>query len=365
MTFIAVGFGACATSEHHVSGELSSKPETWAGSMQGLKQSLQSLLPTLFDTQEFYRKESEGEILRQLSELSSQSKNVSHNPSLPGRDPTVRFLATDLEADLELVRSAFAEGKKEFARFQLMKVTQYCVECHTRTQQGPELKGSAGPFFNSMSSLNQVEYLIAFRDFDRAIEVSQQALRSATPQLKLLWQLDRVAKLGLQVSIQYKNSYKDAQKIIETVQGNSALPLFLRSKAKAWSVSLKKLQTQVPDKDELVAARNLLSDDSGEIERMRALSLLLRTLSRQPGNDVLAEALYLTGRAYEELNESSISLHENYYESCIRERPRSKWSKLCFEKLEQSIAMGYTGSSGTHLPLDVHVRLEKLRSEAL
>ena len=82
--------------------------------------------------------------------------------------------------------------------------------------------------------------------------------------------------------------------------------------------------------------------------------------------DQLGEALYLTGLSYEAVRDLAVwSLHENYFESCVRRVPHTSWSELCYRRLEESVYFGFTGSSGLRLPLDVQVRLQELQKLAL
>lgn len=75
----------------------------------------------------------------------------------------------------------------------------------------------------------------------------------------------------------------------------------------------------------------------------------------------LGRALFLTGQGYEMVRDLAIwSLHENYFETCIRRVPHSSWSMSCYKALEESLVIGFTGSSGTKIPYDVQVRLTEL-----
>jgi hypothetical protein len=244
-------------------------------------------------------------------------------------------------------------------------VTNYCVECHTRTQQGPEFKLKLDALSSKMSSLEKLEYLVAFRQFDQALNEAEKDLLQTKRDNPLLWQLDRVARLGLQVAVQYKSDPNAAQKLVSAVEANNNLPYFLRTKTALWKKSLEAWKKQGKSSQNLEQARKLILEETSEIDSMRGLALLIQLLSIGPKAEELGETLYLTGVAYENLNGiSPFSLHEKYFETCIRQVPHTSWSKKCFHNLEESIADGFTGSSGTHIPVDVHVKLEKLRQEA-
>jgi hypothetical protein len=50
-----------------------------------------------------------------------------------------------------------------------------------------------------------------------------------------------------------------------------------------------------------------------------------------------------------------------YYESCVRTSPKTQLSKTCYHRLKNSILLGYSGSSGTHLPREERERLKELQ----
>jgi hypothetical protein len=58
------------------------------------------------------------------------------------------------------------------------------------------------------------------------------------------------------------------------------------------------------------------------------------------------------------------TLHETYYERCIHAAAHSAISKQCFERLSDSITLGYSGSGGTRIPPEIESQLAKLKTLA-
>ena len=144
---------------------------TWTGSMKNLHELLRTIEPLIFDSRQFVLDKNQSLLKFTIQGLAEESKNVSHSPTLISRDPTVRYVAAQFSEDLQMTEEAFANGKKDFARYRLLKVTSYCVECHTRTQHGPEFKFThVETFMSKMTASNKVEYLIASRQFERAFD---------------------------------------------------------------------------------------------------------------------------------------------------------------------------------------------------
>ncbi len=98
---------------------------------------------------------------------------------------------------------------------------------------------------------------------------------------------------------------------------------------------------------------------------MRAMPVGLSRLAEDISGNELGEALLMVGKAYEFLADfQPMDLHENYYESCIRSVPHSQVAKKCWGRLKASVEMGYTGTSGMNIPVDIEIWLGRLKSEA-
>lgn len=344
---------------------IKTKP-TWTGSMKSLHELLSTIEPFIFDTRQFVLDKNQSLLKFTIQGLADESKNLSHSPTLISRDPTIRYVAAQFADDLQMTEEAFAEGKRDFARYRLLKVTSYCVECHTRTQHGPEFKFvKAESFLNRMTAINQIEYLIATRQFDRAFDVVIKTVKSNRPGSSIGWDIEKVTQLGFQIAVQYRNSRSQAEQIISTIEENSDSPVYLIEKLSPWKLSLSFWKNHPADMENLEDVRTLVKNRNSEIDDMRAVSSLLQLLSQYLKGDELGEALYLTGHSYERINEiSPLMLHENYYESCIRQAPHTKWSRRCFKRLESSIRFGYSGSGGMRIPMGIQVHLDILRKEA-
>jgi hypothetical protein len=339
---------------------------TWSGSMRALQSSLSTVEPLIFDTAQFTDPKNQNLLKSEIHKMAVESKNISHNPTLISRDPTVRFVTSQFSDDLQHVDENFTSGKKDYARYRLLKVTSYCVECHTRTQQGPEFNfGRVEPFLQKMSAADQVEFLIANRKFDWSLNLVEKAISSPRQNMPHSWDIERLVRQGLQVAVQFKQDPASADRIISAIQKNPDSPFFLQQNLPRWKASIDHWKTTPGPLKDIASARALSKDRKSEVDDMRVIASLLGLLSKDLKPDELGEALLLTGESYENLNDmSGMALNENYYESCIRQVPHTKWSKICFQKLESSTVLGYSGSSGTHIPLEMQIHLEALKREA-
>lgn len=359
--FVSVAFLSCKSKEEK-SQELD--PANWQGSMNSLKSGLGNLQELIYSSERFEKKENRERVLAEVESMAKSAKNVSHNPTLISRDPTVRFVSSQFSQDLQRTLDSLKAGKFEFARYQLVKVSGYCVECHARTQQGPFFESHAKEsFLSNLTDYEKAQYFVSARRFEEALKTLKATLKNPPANKPFLFQ-EKSAHLALMVSVQYLRDPKQTKEIVQILLDSKDTPHFLRSKARSWMLSVNKWEKEGKDKFDFAKIKKTLDSQPNELDSMRSISLLLNYLSQERSKEETGEALYWTGVAYESLNEiSPLQLHENYYESCIRILPRSPWAKKCFARLEDSIRFGYSGSSGTHMPVEVQVYLDHLKKE--
>jgi hypothetical protein len=334
---------------------------SWSSSMRELLKTMAEIEPLLFDSSKFNDPKEKDFLQKKIHELAATSKNVKHDPTIKNQDPTVRFVASQFSQDLQSAEQSFSEGRTAYARYQLMKVTSSCVQCHTRMPNGPQYTfKKTEAFIQNMPLLDRAEFLIASRRFNEAYDFLKKGLSEG----KLpAWQLDRAAGLAMLIAVQFENDAKKAQGIVDEIQKGKTLPPFLKEKGARWQNSLKQWMNEKAEPSLTDIKKPLESRD--EVAAMRAIPKVLIRLSKELSAKELGEALLLAGQSYEILNEiSPLQLHENYYESCIHQVPHSAIAKKCFAKLENSVRIGYSGSSGTHIPLDVQAWLEQLKKKS-
>ncbi len=339
-------------------------PPNWNTSMINMKGYMQTLEPYIFNKRDFNDPSNREFLAKEIHRIAAEAQNVKHDPVLLTKDPTVRFVATEFANELKNADENFKAGWSEYSRWQLAKVTSYCLECHTRKNEGVHFKSNetARPYLKTLPVPEQIEFMIAFRQFEPAFKLGVEKLKLDVQDEKQGFEADRIARLSLLISIQYMQNLEKAKKVVAIVNKNSSLPTYLKKEGRLWQKSID----QWDPNDRLSALpeiRAFLGHRKSEIDDMRAIPALLSLLTSGLNRDELGESLLLTGQTYESLNRISIlSLHKNYYESCVRNAPKTKWAQICFKRLNDSVTLDYSGSSGTNIPSEIKKQMNELKN---
>ena len=348
-------------------------------SMQGLKNQMDHLLPELIDPAYFGAPANRQHIRDEIAELERVSKNVTHSSAIKTSDPTLSFLSKGFQDEVHRSKEAFDQGHVEYARGNLLNVTSYCIECHTRSGNGPSFQSSeVEKTLKNLKPLDRGEYMLAMRQFDAALKEFNQVINKGVADGNNFFDLDRAISLALSITVRFQESPENSIKVVNTIIGASHMPYYLKTTAQVWKQSLQdwKKEPKKAKKDPLKLSRELVAkahakqqsrdDRAGDIEMMRVQALLHPLLATEKEPNRLGEVLFLTGIASEAIRDSAMgSLHEDYYEVCIRKVPHTDWSAKCYHRYEESVLMGYTGSAGTSVPEDVQKKMDDLQKMAL
>lgn len=356
-------------------------PKTFNGSMQDLQETLTNLLPLAVDPKQYNAPENKKEIQSGVKKLLALSKNVRHSQEVALKDPSVVFISNAFTEDLERIDESLAAGKREYARYGLVHLTSYCIECHTRTSTGPSFRSPAlEQTVKKLEPLERGEFLMATRQFDAALQEFSDYIDAKLAQKGDFADLDKAVRYSLAATVKYMKDPKKSLAIVEKIRKSKNAPYYLKQNARGWELAIREWMKEPKPKDfspesVLKRARQWITrgqqlhvgmvDRGGDIYFLRALSDLHLLLVSQKNKQQLGEALYLTGLGYEATRDLGIwNLHENYYETCVRRVPHTEWAKKCFKRFQESVYFGYTGSAGTQVPLDVVRKLESLKSLA-
>lgn len=364
---------------------LGAADSSWSAKMQDLSHVLPELLVdvskenALQDRSTLARVKKNTAKLTELSHRIAKSQKTKKGGPIDA-DPSIGMLSVIFEDEAKHAQTALNQGHLEYARSILLSISSYCISCHTRTDFGPKfpvLKLDAKT--DSLTIGERADLFSATRQFDRALAEYEKIILDPKVMQENPFEWDRAVKKMLAICVRVNKDPARAVEVLKKLPKNTTTVGFLDARLKDWISSLeawkKNPKGPMHSKTPLGKAKALMSaarglqiypaDESGAVYYLRASAELHEVLRQKLPPRTLAEAFMLTGMAYEAIDELKLwSLPEVYYQSCIRTYPHSSQAERCYERFEENVYAGYTGSSGTHLPVDVRKKLQELREEA-
>ena len=342
--------------------------------MQSMFQSLTTVLPLSLSAEAFQDAANRQRLHDALRALSSNAARLTqHGAQVPA---DFDFLRRSLRNDAQSAYELFASGDLEESRFVFQHLTDNCFLCHSRLP-------SARPFplgerfvaqlpMQELDPHQRMRLAVAARQFDLALSSCEHLFGSLdipAAQIDLMGLFEDY----LRIAIRVRSDYSRAIRALQTFQQRPDVPRYLSHLLGVWIESLMALQVEPERGSELTQAHSLIQQGQNRnrfmIDRQGmpyfalASGLLHRFVNAATKpKPQLAEAYYLLGVAESYMPRTSwISETDFYLETAVRLAPESPFGQRAFLFLEEYLIMGYTGSSGLHLPVEIQQRLDELR----
>ena len=354
----------------------------WNKRMNELRSILSELLPDIISDEQFNSPKNFERIEMNAKKLAELAHGMPEGKLPADADPSIALISGLFKDEILLAYNHLMNGERLYARVVLksdfpdiaspaildLPLLWIFLRCNRKFPKILE------------SSFEKAEFFDATWQFDRALDEFQKILEDpvAAQDHQLEWQ--SAAYYSIATAVRVKRDPDRAMAIVTLVINSPAAPVFLKQDARHWQESLQQWKNEVPRKlttadDLFKEAERLIglatdiqeypADRAGDILYLRASSCLHDFLSRYPDSPRIAEALLLLGTCYEILREPELwSLHELYYEACVRKSPHTQIAETCYARYEQSIFFGYSGTSGISLPAEVKKHLEELKKLA-
>ncbi|MGZ3775242.1 MAG: hypothetical protein ACXVCY_03780 [Pseudobdellovibrionaceae bacterium] len=357
-------------------------PETWRAEMQIMKSTLTDLLPYASNSEAFNAPQNAMKIQDYLQKLTNGAKTLTqfHGQLKNTQDPTVGFVAQSFESNMASIQESISKGRRDYARFLILNTMSYCIECHTRTNSGPQFFGSeTNKATLSLDPVERVEYYISTRQFKDALKTIEDTLKQNKD--TSLFANEKLIRYGITLTVKYFQDPAAALKLLKLASSTATIPFFLKRDIKSWEGSLndwkkEKSSSSSNVNSKIELAKNFISKAENVDSKLNSLHagdvLLLRANAILTGlfNETLTTAqktrvLFLIGESYRLLPEHLFwTLHESYYEACIRTSPHTIQAERCYDAFEDSVLQGYTGSAGTYIPESTQKQLNELKKLA-
>jgi hypothetical protein len=350
----------------------------WKSRMAELKAALTKLLPDVISQQRFQDPKNAKSILENAKKLASLSHEMPDKEKAPDADPSIALISGMFRDEVNRALRTLQTGNKAYARNVLRTIPNFCIACHTRSGSEADLSSlkTQAPA-TLVGHLEKAEFYTATRQFDRALSEYETVL--ADPKAPKARQLEweRSVRHAIATAVRVKQDPDKALSIVDRVAALPDVPLFMKENAVQWQKTLNEWKAERSKKIStteglLAEAKNLISkayavqkypaDHSADIYYLRASAEAHELMRQNPSGTTLADGLYILGVSYEALQDLELwNLHDLYYEACIRKFPHTESAKNCYQRYEQSVYAGYTGSAGVSLPDDVARELGELK----
>lgn len=355
-------------------------PQAWRSKMGELAKALGEAIPYLYPNPEQDGKQLTEKVKR-VYEITKKLDGKLIHAQLPDSDPALPYIAGLLKDDIERAYQSLQEGHSEYAKGVVRSSVAYCIACHTRTKGGTEfplLKAFSEPLKRA-SWIERIEMQAATRQFEPAVEEVMSQLKKPSLSGVSSLDLDRAARIALSIAVRAKQDPDQAQLLAQAVMKSQSASAAMKESAAAWLKDIaawkaEKDKKYSSDSEALVAARKLVQAGQNdelpvgvhaEVKFLRASVLMHELLKKPLKDEQSAEALYIIGLSYDALRELGLwSLHEMYFLTCVKKAPHTVLAERCYARYDESVTMGYTGSSGVHVPKAVRDHLSKVKQLA-
>lgn len=349
--------------------------------MQRVFGALTVLLPLSLDAETFQAPANQAEIARQINILSGATHDIEAHGE--GRDAGFRFLSRSLAADVAEIHHRYHWGRLDETRYFVLETTRNCVACHSRLPSAREYPLGAQLVeridLGKLSYHERGQILVATRQFDRALDSWEELFASGSmppSQLHLGGYLNDY----LVVTIRVQNDLPRARKTLQKIARRPGTPAYLKLRVDTWIEELKEFEKSPRDPADLDRARALVrrsraprdlpDDQASAVTDLIASSILLRFIDtakqRNVSDEVLAEAFYLLGVVEARGVDSFwVPQADFHLEAAIRLDPDGPYARPAFDLLEQSLSVGFGGTSSEILPTDLWTNLNELRKLAI
>lgn len=362
----------------------------WKKRMQSMLSDVLILFPFAFDEKRFNDpfnrpkiKEALGSLNKHSAELSKHTSKLTHTEGLK-IDPSFPFVAEAFESELQVAKNSFDAGNASQIQSQtyLRAALTKCILCHTQSANGPELK--IDQFKDQLGTLNSQDRFMALaatRQFDDALAEFSKILAEKKESKPDLSRMDNEIRAALAIAVRVKKDPATTLKLInETITSGSGSKI-IQSDLKSWKKSAMEWSAEKPlllNSDEaLFTEGNRLVEQSKKIEYsldsyqnssiqlLRASSYLHDLLSNYSVSAYRAKSYILLASIYDLLPGFALwDLPDEYLGACIKENPHSEAGEKCFDEYSKLIVLGYSGSSGIHIPWAVRQHLESMKTLA-
>lgn len=337
---------------------------------------LSELMPFMTDREKFMEKKHAPKINEKMEVMQKVFKSARHETVLKEDlfAPSYVLINESLSQSIE----AFKQGKKDYAHWRLIEITNHCLDCHTRLPpsysssfQNGELtinKKNYEDVYNlGLAQLIVRRYTDAKTSFIQAIDdkfIKHEFNDIEIPMKQLLYIDAKVMKNPQNLIATFENYEKRKE-----------LPTHIKSTLNGWLKRLKHWKNNSilsegfqSDKEiekfiagELAPLKKSFLTEENEVDLLFASGLLSNYFFLHPKSPLAPEINYWLGWTEKYLKrEHFFGSGDLFLKQCIKRYPTHPVAKKCLEEFQESVNFEFTGSGGTNIPEEVQNEIKEL-----
>jgi len=343
--------------------------------MQQIIGPLSRVLPLSFDDQSFEASKNRAAISKDLKQLMEGAAHLEDHARR--KDKAFDYIAKSLRNDARHAYRRYERGDFEEAKFAVHNMTENCIACHESLPETHKVPPATGFFsalkIDSLHPLEKAHFYVVSRQFDDAMKTYEDYFTSGTVPLNSIGLLGSFTDY-LKIATNAKGDLERPKKLVEKILARPDLPGHVKNQMTNWLQAIEQLESEKAlTKSDIATAQKVLTqgreimefprDRNGTVHYVTAAAILNRYIHDHPeSTPEVAEAYYLLGTTESLLSHSYwISREEFDFETAIRLAPAAPFAEKAYTLLEESYTVGFSGSSGTHIPPDIKSLLAELR----
>jgi hypothetical protein len=360
--------------------EANKSSESWQAKMQELSKVFTELMPLVASPQKFSDIKNKEIIVRDTDSLKRLAHSLKTEKLPKNSDPSLKMTAELFEQDISQAKVALNNNQFESARMILRDTSSYCIQCHTQTNNGPNFPKLNLNFpTEGLSTLETAELYTSLRRFDMALAEFTKLIEDKNYASEHAFEWEQAARSAIAISVKSEKDSGKTLALVKKMAANPSTPAFVKESIQPWEASVQEWRREkksllsspietLKQVERIIAKAQAHQryplDHSQDILYFRASGILHDLLAFHSAKDeTKARILYLSGIAAENTRDLNFwTLHETYYELCIQTDPHTDIARLCFDKLYNSMLVGYSGSAGVAIPAEVQTKLTELKS---
>jgi len=319
--------------------------------------SLSNLRPYMVSPEKFNAPENSQTIEAELTQLEQNIKLAAHEPALT--NPSYRISRQVLQNHVSDTLRLFKYGNKDQARWSLNSTMSLCMSCHSQvpasSTSGLIIEG-AGLF---PKSFERAEWLFVARNFDKALEIYNNTIRSFPANKATTDQVRASLEREIAIYTRVKRDLIGAEKGLEGDLRNKELPLNIQETIRSWIGTLKDLRGEkLPNPAKATASeitdfatqyigskgRQLREENSRTAMYMMISGILYDYLNRHPKTELAPQILRWLASCDREINSRFFfPLVDVYLRQCIVQYPSSSVAGDCYRDYVTSVKASYSG----------------------